>query len=131
MAEPPRPGQIIWHDLTVEDADGVRDFYSAVVGWEPAPLDMGGYSDYVMAGPDGRPAAGVCHARGSNESLPPQWLAYVVVDDLDASLDQAEQLGGRVVDGPRPIGEGSFCVIADPAGAVIALIDSAGAVAPE
>ena len=32
---PPRPpvGTIGWTDLTVPDADGLRDFYSAVVGW--------------------------------------------------------------------------------------------------
>lgn len=27
-----RPGTIMWHDLTVPDAEAVRDFYAAVVG---------------------------------------------------------------------------------------------------
>ncbi|MGB6336961.1 MAG: VOC family protein, partial [Thermoanaerobaculia bacterium] len=39
----PEIGKIGWTDLTVENADDVRDFYTAVVGWKPSPVDMGGY----------------------------------------------------------------------------------------
>ena len=60
------PGTIGWIDLTVPDADRVRDFYAEVVGWHPEPVDMDGYSDFVMKSPGGAPAAGVCHARGTN-----------------------------------------------------------------
>jgi predicted enzyme related to lactoylglutathione lyase len=66
--------------------------------------------------------AGVSHARGSNAQLPPQWLIYVAVDDLDASLQRCLVLGGSVVDGPRALGVQRFCVIRDPAGAVMALV---------
>ncbi|HEY9422117.1 MAG TPA: VOC family protein, partial [Thermoanaerobaculia bacterium] len=87
MSQPKPPvGSIGWIDLTVPNADEVRDFYSQVVGWKPEPVDMGGYSDYNMASPDGEPKAGVCHTRGNNASIPPQWMIYIVVEDLDASL---------------------------------------------
>ena len=57
-------------DLTVPDADAVRDFYKAVVGWGVQDVDMGGYSDYAMTHPaTGQPVAGVCHARGVNAGL--------------------------------------------------------------
>ena len=36
-------GSINWTDLTVPEAEKVKDFYSAVVGWKFAPVDMGGY----------------------------------------------------------------------------------------
>jgi len=124
MAEKPPVGSIAWTDLTVADADGVRDFYAAVVGWQPAPVDMGEYSDYNMGDPDsGEPRAGVCHARGGNEGLPAQWLNYLVVEDLDASMARCVELGGAVLDGPRPMGAKAFCVVRDPAGAVLALIE--------
>ena len=45
----PPIGSIGWCDLTVPDADGVRDFYRGVVGWTATECDMGGYSDYVVA----------------------------------------------------------------------------------
>ncbi len=41
-------GEIAWLDLTVEDAESVRDFYSDVVGWTITPVDMGGYDDFCM-----------------------------------------------------------------------------------
>ena len=44
----PKPGTISWSDLTIPNADAVRDFYSAVAGWKSMPIDMGGYSDYCM-----------------------------------------------------------------------------------
>ena len=36
-----------------------------------------------------------------NASLPPQWLIYVNVEDLDASIASVQALGGEIVDGPR------------------------------
>jgi predicted enzyme related to lactoylglutathione lyase len=40
------PGQIGWIDLTVPDAEGVRDFYRDVTGWTTSPIAMGDYQDY-------------------------------------------------------------------------------------
>jgi hypothetical protein len=118
-----RPGRIGWQDLTVDNAEQVRDFYSEVVGWKTMPLDMGGYDDYVMLSPDGEDGiAGVCQARGINANIPPQWLVYINVEDLDESVESVKALGGEIVDGPRAIGEGRFCVIRDPAGAVCGLM---------
>lgn len=53
-------GAIAWTDLTVPDATEVRDFYAAVVGWSPSPVDMGGYSDYAMHDARGTSVAGGC-----------------------------------------------------------------------
>ena len=121
----PVAGSVAWRDLTVPDADAVRDFYTAVVGWRVEPGDMGGSADYSMLNAGGEAVAGVCHARGVNAGLPAQWLMYVVVEDLDASLERCHALGGRVVAAPRGLGGGRFCVIADPAGAVCALFQPA------
>lgn len=124
MSDAPKPvmGTIGWHDLTVPNADEVRDFYAAVVGWNTEPLDMGGYSDYVMKSPETDAGiAGVCHARGTNANLPPQWLIYVYVPDLDASLEHCRALGGTVLVGPKSMGESRYAVIRDPAGAAMAL----------
>ncbi len=116
-------GSIGWLDLTVADADGVRDFYKGVVGWTSAAVDMGGYDDWTLNTPvSGVAVAGVCHARGANAGLPAQWLAYVTVANLDRSLARVVELGGAVIADPRDMGgHGRFAVIRDPAGAVIAL----------
>ncbi len=124
MADGERPahGVIGWADLTVADADSVRDFYAAVTGWVPEALSMGDYSDYVMSSPEtAAPVAGICHARGSNAGLPSMWLIYITVSDLDASLATCRAKGGQVIAPPRSAGGGRFAVIRDPAGAFAAL----------
>ena len=118
-------GEIVWHDLTVADASSVRDFYADVVGWDFKEHAMGDYNDYVMVAPaSGDAVAGVCHARGTNAGAPPQWLMYVTVSDVPASAERCTALGGQVLDGPRPVGGKTFCVVQDPAGAVLALIEA-------
>ena len=118
----PAVGSIVWRDLTVPNAEQVRDFYRAVVGWTAEPVAMDGYDDFNMTGPDGGEAlAGICHARGPNAKLPAQWLMYITVADLDESIQGCTEMGGKVIDGPRALGDGRACVIQDPAGAVAAL----------
>jgi predicted enzyme related to lactoylglutathione lyase len=111
---------ISWIDLTVDEAERVRDFYAAVAGWRPQAVDMGGYDDYNLCAGDGTPVAGICHARGENEGLPPHWLIYITVDDLDEAVAACEAHGGRVVRAPVSLAGGRMCVLADPAGAVAA-----------
>lgn len=83
---------------------------------------MGEYDDFNMIRPsDGEAVAGVCHARGGNADLPAAWMIYITVEDLDRSIARCEELGGKVISGPRNAGEGRYCVIEDPAGAVAAL----------
>ncbi|MHC4219569.1 MAG: VOC family protein [Planctomycetota bacterium] len=122
-AAKPEAGTIGWHDLTVENAGDVRDFYHQVVGWTFSETDMGGYSDFCMNTPaGGESVAGICHARGTNTGLPAQWLMYINVDDVDASIARCEALGGTVLAGPKTMsGHGRYCIIQDPAGAVAAL----------
>ena len=120
--EKPAVGTIGWHDLTVPAADEVRDFYAEVVGWKWSPVDMGGYSDYTVLTPGtGDAVGGVCHAQGTNAGLPPQWLMYIIVADIDASIASTKRLGGSVIAGPKNMGASRYCVIKDPAGAVCAL----------
>lgn len=121
--EAPRLGAVEWRDLTVPNAEQVRDFYAAVAGWVPAPVSMGEYDDYAMVPGGAQDAvAGICHARGANAQLPAQWLIYIRVADVATSVARAEALGGRRIDGPRDMGGQQFCVIQDPAGAVAALL---------
>lgn len=123
MTEQDQPAApAVWMDLTVENAPAVRDFYAAVVGWVPQPLSMGDYDDYVMLNAEGAGVAGICHARGGNTDIPAQWMVYLTVPDLDASLQQVTERGGTAVTPVKGEAEsGRYCVIRDPAGAVFML----------
>jgi predicted enzyme related to lactoylglutathione lyase len=117
-------GEIAWIDLTIPKAKKVRDFYRSVVGWEVSEVEMGGYSDYCMITPSSkRTVAGVCHARSANADLPPHWLIYINVSDLEESVRVAERKGGQALTPLKPMGGARYCVIRDPAGAVFALIE--------
>ncbi len=120
-ANAPAIGSIGWMDMAVENADQVRDFYAAIAGWQSQGIDMGGYNDYVMIDPSGKPVGGVCHARGPNVGLPKAWLIYIVVEDLDASLARCRELGGEAITEPKTAGGGRYCVIRDPAGIAVSL----------
>ena len=118
----PATGTMAWMDLTVDNAGPLADFYSKVVGWQQEAVSMGDYEDFVMVSPtDGVSCAGICHAKGVNEGLPPVWLLYVLVDDLALSLDTCHACGGEVLVGPRHTQGGDYAIIKDPAGAHLAL----------
>ncbi len=125
MPEPSKAvGAISWADLTVPNAEQVKDFYAAVVGWTHSSIEMGGYDDFCMNKPvDGETVAGICHARGANAELPAQWLLYVNVADLDKSIEACTSNGGTVLQAPRNAGGGKMAVIQDPAGACMALFE--------
>ncbi|MCR5879018.1 VOC family protein [Phenylobacterium sp. J367] len=60
------------------------------------------------------------------QGVPPNWTSYVAVDDVDAAAAKATTLGGEVQVPPTDIpGIGRFAVIADPTGAVIAIMTPA------
>lgn len=113
-------GSILWRDLTVKNADKIKDFYCKVVGWEAKPHEIGDYNDYDIMNPNTKETvAGICHKKGTNSNLPPQWLVYVEVEDVEKSANLCCELGGKVLDGPRLMGESKFCVIEAPEGAVM------------
>lgn len=116
-------GSVGWCDLTVPDASNIRDFYTSVCGWSATDVSMGDYADYAMTTPGGQMVAGICHKRGVNADLPSQWLLYVTVSDVRASLAQVAAQGGKVLRDATAMGSyGTVAIIQDPAGAVMALL---------
>lgn len=112
---------MVWLDLTVENAEPLKEFYAAVLGMTTEGVDMGGYEDYMLYGPNQETAVGVCHARGSNGKIPPVWMPMVVVADLDKSIETCLALGGKHVSEISSYGEGRFTHITDPQGITLAL----------
>jgi predicted enzyme related to lactoylglutathione lyase len=129
----PANGAFCWNELATTDLDAAQNFYKALLGWE---IKQGGapgggmrYNEIVVGGQHvgGMYAPGECGGEGAPQ-MPPHWRAYVAVDDVDASAAKTKELGGKVCVEPMDIpGVGRFCVISDPAGAVISLITLKGA----
>lgn len=120
MSEQKLVGSIEWRDLTVDNATEVSDFYAQVVGWQKEPVSMGDYDDFNMNNSQGT-IAGICHAKGDNAGLPPQWLMYVRVENAELSAHRARELGGEILKGPTEFGGEKYFIIRDPGGAILSV----------
>jgi predicted enzyme related to lactoylglutathione lyase len=116
-------GQIVWADLTTNQADSLKEFYKDVLGWKEFPVAMKdgeeSYNDYAMLIDEKEPAGGICNQRGVNANIPPQWIMYVCVEDVDATLKIAIEKGGKLIhESKKSDGTLNYVIVQDPAGAV-------------
>lgn len=118
-------GSIGWIDLTVNNAEELKNFYSEVTGWKPENVSMGNYNDFNMISPSADvPVAGICHKRGSNSEIPSQWMIYIIVEKIEEKIKKCKELGGKVLLEIKDMGDyGKYCIIQDPANAVCALFE--------
>jgi len=119
--ERPKHGTFCWNELITTDTDKAGNFYSTLLGWEKATMPGG--MPYTLFKADGKDAGGMMARMPEMGDVPPHWMAYITVDDVDASAKQVEELGGKVLCPPNDIpGVGRFTIIADPIGAAVGLI---------
>lgn len=111
-------GTPIWYELITPDPDEAKRFYDPVMAWEIEARPSGPMDYRMIAVPDGL-AGGVMRlsdemaAGGARAG----WLMYVCVDDVDASVAQAFDLGATVRVPPTDIpGVGRFALLLDPQG---------------
>lgn len=113
-------GEFVWHDLVTSNPAAGRAFYGALFGWTFEPgqgIDPG----YVIIKHDGRPIGGIVQPREGNAAAA-QWLAYVVVADVDQAAKMFEQAGGRIFRGPLNARKDlRVAVVADAQGAALGL----------
>jgi predicted enzyme related to lactoylglutathione lyase len=119
----PQPGTFSWHELTSTDHAAGWSFYSELFGWEKAgDFDMGPpVGVYQLYGQGGKQYGGMW-TKTPDMPMPPNWLYYVMVSDIDTAADQVKSLGGQVINGPMEVPGGdriAQCI--DPQGAMFAL----------
>ncbi len=117
------PGTPSWIDLVTTDPAGAKAFYAGLFGWEATdvPSDRGGYTMFLLKG---KPVAG---AQGMGDDLavggiPPHWVTYITVDDVDQAAARIAVAGGIVTQKPLDVMDfGRMAVAVDPTGASFAL----------
>jgi predicted enzyme related to lactoylglutathione lyase len=120
----PGAGEFCWVELHTDDASAALAFYKKVFGWSSKELKFEGVPAYNELAREGGKGAGGITAKAMPS--PNAWLAYVVVNDVDASAKRAVALKGKVLAPPADIPNiGRFAVIEDPTGAVLALFKGA------
>jgi uncharacterized protein len=123
-------GRIVWHDLISYDRPASVAFFTKLMGWKTRGEDPA-TADYVHFLNGDRDLAGA-PKREKDPHTPPHWLTYVTVDDVAASSERVKRLGGQVFVPPMHIERvGTFSVIADPTGGVLALFRQDASEDPE
>ena len=125
LPESPTVGQFCWDELLTSDIDVARTLYSELFGWELDVIDMGEMGTYTLFKLNGKEIGGGMTMPPEAEA-PPNWLAYLQADDVDARAAKAVELGAATYVEPRDIPHvGRFSVHADPTGAAFALYEGA------
>jgi predicted enzyme related to lactoylglutathione lyase len=120
------PGSLTWNELHTRDVDGAKAFYRALFGWTADDQAMGDFTYTTFNLGDSGIAGGMPMPSGVPDDFPAYWLAYFAVEDCDASVAKAQELGANVTWPAMDIpGVGRFAVLADPIGSAFAIMAGA------
>lgn len=115
-------GNPCWYELTTNDVAAAGRFYAEIFGWSIADAGVEGFN-YSLAKLQDEMVAGLTTAPPDAGEVPPSWLSYFAVDNVDDSAQRVAQLGGAVLVEPADIpGTGRYAIVADPQGAAFGLL---------
>jgi hypothetical protein len=101
--------------------NGARRFYGELFGWSYGEMPMQN-SMYTLIRQKGNDNGGMMAMDGPQwQGVPPHWMIYVKVDDVDAVAARCAQIGGRICVPPMDIPVGRFAVLTDPQGATFSI----------
>ncbi|MGW7821540.1 VOC family protein [Streptomyces puniciscabiei] len=108
------PGTLGWVELATRHTERARDFYTTVFGWSVNASEA-----YTQWGIDGGDFGGMADMGDRfPPQVPPHWLPYFAVDDVDATAEVAQRAGGAIVLAPVSVPDGPrVAVLRDPQGA--------------
>lgn len=119
-----KQGEFAWTDLSATDFEGQSAFYEKLFGWDHHDVPYGGGAIYRIFSLDGNNIGGMSQMPEDmkKNGVPSMWNVYIAVDDVDATLAKAVELGGQVAMPAMPAGAaGKFAAILDPTGAAVFL----------
>lgn len=115
-------GAFSWFELLTSDLKGAQAFYKQLFGWELQEGPVQGI-DYTVISAGGQQIGGLMALPEQMQQAPSRWGTYVTVDNVDATVQKVEELGGKVCMPPHDIpGVGRFALIQDPQGAMLSVI---------
>ena len=126
----PKHGEICWRELSTKNVEAAKKFYSGLFGWNLQKSEISEL-DYTEIHSNGKAVGGMLEITKEWcedwEKIPPRWMTYIAVDDIDATIEKIKTHGGSVCvepfDAPKI---GRISVVNDPAGATFSIIQFHG-----
>src|SRR5262249_10443549 len=87
-------GHWCWNELHTSDPASALTFYEKVLGFSHRSVDMGPAGTYHILSRGGVDRGGV--SGHLPRGVPPHWLPYVAVGDVDAAIARATRLGATI-----------------------------------
>ena len=115
-------GAMAWSEVNTNDAKKTAAFYGKVFGLSPQTME-GAPSEYYMLIQSDGPVAGVQQMLEEWGDMPPHWMTYFGVENIESAMTRVKSGGGKVVQGPFPSPYGEIAVCVDPQGAAFSIID--------
>ena len=118
------PGSPCWFELSTNNQDAAKAFYSKLFGWSITDNPMGPDAVYTLFKIDGQDAAACCTLQPEQAAhgVPPNWAVYIAVENADATAEKITKAGGTVVAPPFDVMDlGRMAAVQDPAGATFCL----------
>jgi len=120
---PSGPGSFAWVELHSKDIDADNAWLTATFGFEIEEMPMPN-GPYFILKHDGEMRGGTMTQE--HAEAPAMWLAWIDVDDVDATVERARSHGGAVHAEPFDVpGVGRLSIIADPVGVVLGVMKGA------
>ncbi len=80
-------GEFCWYELGTRDVNAAVKFYKDLAHWGTLTHDMGEMGAYYIFQLEGQDVGGGYQMGGPQfEGVPPHWMSYVWVEDVDASV---------------------------------------------
>jgi hypothetical protein len=119
------PVSMTWNELMSPDVDTAATFYAGLFGWKGDTMDMGGDGPPYTVWMLGDRGIGGAMAPPM-EGMPAFWGIYFSVDDTDATVAKAQELGASVLNGPMDVPDvGRMAALMDPQGAAFSVLKNA------
>lgn len=109
-------GKFGWYELLTTDTDAAGKFYSSVVGWTTKDMP-GPTGSYIIYESNGVGIAGMMAMPPDAAGMPPHWIGYITVDDVDAYIEKVAAAGGKLLKPAMDVpGMLRFAVVSGPGG---------------
>jgi hypothetical protein len=112
----------VWHEVSCKDIRSSENFYSQLIGWKVETWSQNPAYRLFMLRREMKAGLWAITEQPNQLSAPPHWLCYIGTPDVDATVRQAVELGGKVVVPAYNVpGVGRMAHLQDPQGVLFAV----------